>query len=89
MHPIFKEIRETIKSIEATQKSLGLDGEYIRALENAQTGLRRIGQDKNLKGMSEIDFRDRWNNTAFKDGMGLRDPENRPQLRRINGKRSS
>lgn len=32
VHPIFKEIRETINSIEKTQKSMGLDLEYTRAL---------------------------------------------------------
>ena len=32
VHPIFKEIRECIKAIEATQRSMGVDNEFARAL---------------------------------------------------------
>jgi hypothetical protein len=88
VHPIFKEIRETIKAIEGTQKSLGIDGEYIQALEMGRTGLRTIGQETQKKGYAETDFRDRWNNEAFKGGLGLRDPEEKPRFRRIEGGQS-
>jgi hypothetical protein len=77
VHPIFKEIRETIKAIENTQKSMGIDGEYIQALELTKSGMRRIGQHKD-KGMAELDFRERWNDESFREPLGLRPESERP-----------
>ncbi len=39
IHPIFREIREVIKSLESTQRSMGIDGEY----SNARTGFGNGG----------------------------------------------
>ena len=77
-HPIFKEIRETIKAIELTQKSLGIDGEYIMALELAKDGAGRMRKVQQ-KGYAEEDFRDRWNRQSFKQGLGLRNENERPR----------
>jgi hypothetical protein len=58
VHPIFKEIRECIKAIENTQKSMGLDLEYIAAM--SQT----IGDMRNLKRsnpeLGDPDYFQRW-----------------------------
>lgn len=37
-HPVFREIRDILKCIESTQRSAGLDGEYIRILEGLKPG---------------------------------------------------
>ena len=38
IHPIFREIREIISAIERTQRSMGLDGEYLQAKEIFRRG---------------------------------------------------
>lgn len=78
-HPIFKEIRDTIKSIEMTQRSLGIDGEYLAALDITRSGLKRV-EGRRSQAESEEDFRGRWENEAFGDHLGLRDPEDKPRL---------
>jgi len=78
VHPLFKEIRETIKAIEATQKSLGIDGEYIMALELAKDG-HRGAMKPALKGYAQEGFRDRWNRESFEGATGLRDEKSKPR----------
>lgn len=34
VHPIFKEIRDTIRAIESTQRSMGMDSEFLNAFNN-------------------------------------------------------
>ena len=64
-HPIFKEIRDTLRSIESTQSSLGTDGEYITALGSLGLGRkgRKAIEDAHKKG--EVGFRDRWQTENF------------------------
>jgi len=64
-HPIFKEIRDTLRSIENTQSSLGTDGEYIRALGALSPGRggRKAVIDATKRG--EVGFRDRWQTENF------------------------
>lgn len=45
IHPIFREIRECIRHIESTQRSMGIDGEYERAMGlDRFTGRGRSGE---------------------------------------------
>ena len=68
MHPIFKEIRETIKQIENTQKSMGFDLEYVRAL-----GLLGKVMDKDPDKYGDPDYWDDWRgelqDDVFPDGQ--------------------
>ena len=43
INPIFKEIRETISSIEKTQRSMGIDGEYLD-IKNHRGRLKPVGK---------------------------------------------
>ena len=36
IHPVFREMREIIRGIESTQRSMGLDGEYMEALKESR-----------------------------------------------------
>jgi len=82
VHPIFKEIRETIRAIEATQKSLGIDGEYIRALEALKKpGLIPKTTDEDVRDVPG-DWRERFNKQGFDNALGLRDEKDKPKLRR-------
>lgn len=72
-HPIFKEIRDTLRSIENTQASLGTDGEYIRALGALGSGRRSRKAIEDAIKKGEVGFRDRWqsenfDNAAFPNG---------------------
>lgn len=83
MHPVFKEIRETIRAIEATQRSLGLEGEYNRALGNLKNpGILPRSRDDNEQPPGGTNWREQWNKHYFDDNLGLKDPEDRPKLRR-------
>ena len=64
-HPIFKEIRDTLRSIENTQASLGTDGEYIRALGALGSGLRGRKAVEAAMKKGEVGFRDRWQTENF------------------------
>jgi hypothetical protein len=82
MHPVFREIRDTIKAIELTQRSLGLEGEYIRALGV----LKEPGVLPRDRPDEEVpigpDWREKWNEKYFDQNLGLRDAEDKPKLRR-------
>lgn len=82
MHPVFREIRDTIKAIEATQSSLGLGGEYIRALGSLKKPgvLPRDRQDEEVP--AGPDWREQWNKKFFDDNLGLRESDEKPVLRR-------
>jgi len=83
MHPVFKEIRETIRSIEATQKSIGLEGEYIRALGNLkQPGILPRDREDAEEVPGGANWREQWNKKYFDQNLGLREPNERPTLRR-------
>jgi len=62
MHPIFREIRDTIRAIEATQKSLGLDLEYAKHL--GQIG-KRPAKDAGKYG--DPDYWDDWRQDLDED----------------------
>lgn len=63
VHPIFNEIRRTISAIESSQRSLGLDLEYVRALGLAGRGLKGAGRGRT---QGNADYWDDWKED-FKD----------------------
>jgi len=84
-HPVFKEIRETIKSIEATQRSIGLEGEYNRALGNLkQPGtLPSAEHEEDISNLPRgSNWREEWNKRYFDNNLGLREPDDKPTLKR-------
>jgi hypothetical protein len=81
-HPVFKEIRETIKAIESTQKSIGIDGEYIHALDLLKRPAALPSTEVVEGTAGSPNWRDQWNKENFGEGLGLRDAESQPKLRR-------
>jgi hypothetical protein len=57
VHPIFAEIRKTIAAIESTQKSLGVDLEYHRALGLVK-GLKTATKDRNPDAYGDPEYAD-------------------------------
>jgi hypothetical protein len=82
IHPVFKEIRETIKAIEATQKSIGLDGEYIRALGNLKHPGVLPADRPDEEAVGGRNWREQWNKRHFDNNLGLRESAEKPTLRR-------
>lgn len=80
MHPVFKEIRETIRAIEATQKSMGIDGEYIRALDSLKKPGALPSAATDAEGEVPMDWRMEFNKQGFDNALGLRDAEAKPTL---------
>jgi len=64
-HPIFKEIRDTLRSIENTQASMGIDGEYIRALGSLGSGRKGRRAIEDAVKYGEDGFRERWQKENF------------------------
>ena len=58
VHPIFKEIRECIKGIEATQKSMGVDLEYIAAMSGVMGGIKPLKAAN--PDLGDPNYYDRW-----------------------------
>jgi len=58
VHPIFAEIRKTIQAVESTQKSLGIDLEYHRALGLAGKGLRTAARGRDPEAYGDNGYTD-------------------------------
>lgn len=58
VHPIFKEIRECIKGIEQTQKSMGVDLEYIAAMSGVMGGMKPLKAAN--PDLGDPNYYDRW-----------------------------
>lgn len=73
VHPIFKEIRSIINAIESTQRSMGMDLEYSRAMTDTMGKLRGIkGATPSDPERGDPDYFERWKrmnqSDVFPDG---------------------
>ncbi len=72
INPVFKEIRDCIRTIESTQKSMGMAPEFLHAMlpeEERLMGLKKANPD-----FGDSDYMDRWRQRSSVFPEGERDP---------------
>ena len=79
INPVFKEIRDTIRTIESTQKSMGMENEYLNAMNDVRDDLR--GLKKANPDHGDPDYMNRWRERSSVFPEGERDPDLRRAVR--------